>query len=162
MKSSQAYNILRFAHPTGVKGKTQRVVCNMAIPVISASEWWQAGLARSFQCTNALWGLLSMLFCAHWQTVPFTHRPFIMRRMTMAEPNRRYPSSIQFFLSLSCCLYLAESSSFSGHIQVPPVSSRLTASSLVLSFSAISYSGDEPQRMTWQRSGEKKAKRIPA
>ena len=46
--------------------------------------------------------------------------------------------------------------------QVPPVTSWPTASSLVLSFSAISYSGDEPQRMTWQRIGEKIAKRIPA
>ena len=46
--------------------------------------------------------------------------------------------------------------------QVPPVSSWLTASSLVLPFSAVSYSVDEPQRMTWQRIGEKKAKQIPA
>ena len=43
-------------------GEIQRVVCNIAIPVISASEWWQAWLVRSFQCTNAFWGLLPMLF----------------------------------------------------------------------------------------------------
>ena len=37
------------------------------------------------------------------------------------------------------------------------------ASSLVLSFSAISYSGDEPQRMAWQRLGEKGgAARLPS
>ena len=41
--------------------------------------------------------------------------------------------------------------------QVPSVTSWRTASSLVLSFSAISYSGDKPQRMTRQRIGEKKA-----
>ena len=46
--------------------------------------------------------------------------------------------------------------------QVSPVTLWPTASSLVLSFSAISYSGDKPQRMTWQRIGEKIAQRIPA
>ena len=69
------------------------------------------------------------------------------------------------FLSCSCLSEDVFHFTFFAFVElfpVPPVTSWPTASSLVLSFSAISYSGDKPQRMTWQRIGEKIAKRIPA
>ena len=43
-------------------GEIQRVVCNKAIPVISASEWCQTWFAGSSRCTNAFWWLPTMLF----------------------------------------------------------------------------------------------------
>ena len=68
-----------------------------------------------------------------------------------------FSSPIHFAIVLFLPLHLFNQSCF----QVPPVTSWPTASSLVLSFSAISYSGDELQRKTWQRIGENIAKRIP-
>ena len=70
------------------------------------------------------------------------------------------------FLSCSCLpedVFHFTFFAFVEVFQVPPVTSWPTASSLVLSFSAISYSGDEPQRMTWQRIGGKGgAARLPS
>ena len=154
MKSIQASDILYYAHPTGVKGKIQRVGCwrGQSLPRM---RWKgrRAGLP-TFPMHTCLLGLLSMLSNILLFMLSIWHRsPFGTKHALFLFPF--------LFLSVSRC-FLFHVICFCRVIQVPPVTSWPTASSLVLSFSAISYSGDEPQRMTWQRIGEKKAQRIPA
>ena len=107
-----------------------------------------------FQCTLVFWAccpcfLISFCLCCPFDT----------------EVHLALNTLCFHFLSCPCLsvdVFHFTYFAFVEVFQVPPVTSWPTASSLVLSFSAISYSGDEPQRMTWQRSGEKKAQRIPA
>ena len=125
-----------------------------AIPAKNALERQTSRLAHLFQCT-----LVFRACC------PCFLIPFCLCCPFDTEVHLALNTLCFHFLSCSClsedvfhCTYFA----FVEVFQVPPVISWPTASSLVLSFSAISYSGDEPQRMTWQRLGEKKAQRIPA
>ena len=110
-------------------------------------QWRQSvvGIRRKMKSSQAFPGSSSHLF-------------LILRSFTRTLYYDCFSSPIHFAIVLFLPLHLFNQSCF----QVPPVTSWPTASSLVLSFSAISYSGDEPQRMTLQRLGEKKAQRIPA
>ena len=154
MKSIQASDILYFSHPTGVKGKIQRVRCWRGNPCQECVGKADEQACPPFQCTLAFRAccpcfLISFCLCSPFDT----------------EVHLALNTLCFHFLSCSCLSVNVFHFMFFAFIevfQVPPVASWPTASSLVLSFSAISYSGNKPQRMTLQRLGEKKAQRIPA
>ena len=153
MKSIQASDILYFAHPTGVKGKIQRVGCWRGNPCQECVGKADEQACPPFQCT------LVFRACCPCFLIPFCLCCPFDTEVHLAL----ITLSFHFFLFLSVSRwFLFHVICFCRVIQVSPVTSWPTASSLVLSFSAISYSGDKPQRMTWQRIGEKIAKRIPA
>ena len=97
-------------------------------------QWRQSvvGIRRKMKSSQAFPGSSSHLF-------------LILRSFTRTLYYYCFSSPIHFAIVLFLPLHLFNQSCF----QVPPVTSWPTASSLVLSFSAISYSGDEPQRKTW-------------
>ena len=155
MKSIQASDILYFAHPTGVKGKIQRVRCwRGAIPAKNALERQTSRLAHLSNAHLSLGLAVPCFLISFCLCCPFD-----------TEVHLALNTLCFHFLSCSCLSEDVFHFTFFAYVevfQVPPITSWPTASSLVLSFSAISYSGDEPQRMTWQRLDEKKAQRIPA
>ena len=126
------------------KGRQMETIC----PSLPAYIWFMGLLSLLFWCPSV--ELFPSWCCFLW--CGFQWRNHIRRAISF------------FFYPFSYSQVPFSSSYFLFHSCLPSSSnpSWLTASSLVLSFSAVSYSVDEPQRMKRQRIGKKKAKRIPA